>query len=139
MSTRIEIPHRPLLQFALFGLLAACLFPQVLSAQMPGQSYPLPHITAGKAPDGLLATIDDETLHVSVCGDSIIHVLAGPHLPAASSPAQPWLLDPAQSCPGAPFQFAQTADTVTLTTAVLQVTFSLKWGNLTYSNSQHVS
>jgi alpha-D-xyloside xylohydrolase len=105
---------------------------------MPGQSPPLPHISASKAPDGFQATIGDETLHVSVCGDSVIHVTASPHSPAASSPVQPWLLEPAQSCPGAPFQFAQTADTVTLTTATLQLDFSLKWGNLTYRDSQHV-
>jgi alpha-D-xyloside xylohydrolase len=138
MFTRFVFWHRALFRFVLFGLLTACLFPQVLSAQMPGQSYPLPHITASRAPDGFRATIDAETLHVSVCGDSIIHVLAGPHSPAASSPAQPWLLEPAQSCPGAPFQFAQTADAVTLTTASLELEFSLKWGNLTFRNSQHV-
>ena len=44
------------------------------------------------------------------------------------------MLDPKQSCPGANFQFAETSDTATLTTAMLKVEFSLTRGNLKYSN-----
>ncbi len=48
---------------------------------------------------------------------------------------QPWMLDPRQSCPGAPFQFNQTSDESILTTRTLKVTFSLARGNLTYTSA----
>jgi len=116
-----------------FGVVALCGSPPVASAQLlTGQLPPQPQISATKTQDGFQARIGDEGLRVSVCADSVIHVVAGPGSPTASSPAQPWIIQASQSCPGAPFQFAQNADNVTLTTATLKVEFSLKRGNLTY-------
>lgn len=45
-------------------------------------------------------------------------------------------MEASQACPGARFQFAETADHVTLTTATLKVEFSLNRGNLTYRTIQ---
>jgi alpha-glucosidase (family GH31 glycosyl hydrolase) len=105
-----------------------------LAAQILGKLPPLPSITVTRASDGLLAKIGEESLHVSVCSDSVIHVVASPKSLDSLKSAQPWMLDPRQSCPGAKFQFAETGDTAALTTVTLKVEFSLTRGNLKYSN-----
>jgi len=115
----------------LFCLVA---YPPQLAAQILGKLPPLPPIIVTKAGDGLTAKIGDETLHISVCTDSVIHVVASPKPVDALKGPQSWMLDPKQSCPGANFQFAETSDTATLTTAILKVEFSLVRGNLKYSN-----
>jgi alpha-D-xyloside xylohydrolase len=135
MSTRVDLWRRPLRRAILFGVLGLCDYSPVALAQLiTGQLPPQPQTAATETPDGFQARIGDEGLHVSVCGNSVIHVVAGPGSPTASSPVQPWIMEASQSCPGALFQFAQTADTATLTTATLKVEFSLKRGNLTYRN-----
>jgi len=116
--------------FVLFCLMAR---PSQLTAQL-GALPPLPPITAARAGDGLMAKIGDENLHLSVCGDSVIHVVASPKPLDSISHDQPWILDPKQSCPGARFQFSEASDTATLTTATLKVEFSLARGNLRYSS-----
>jgi hypothetical protein len=80
-----------------------------------------------------MAKIGDESLQVSVCRDSVIHVVATPKSLDSIRHDQPWMLDPRQSCPGAQFQFAETGDTASLTTATVKVEFSLTRGNLKYS------
>jgi alpha-D-xyloside xylohydrolase len=75
----------------------------------------------------------DENIRVSVCSDSVIHVVASPKPLNSLHSAQPWLLDSKQSCPGAQFQFSESPDADTLTTASLKVEFLLKRGNLKYS------
>ncbi len=126
-----------LLRRAIFCGVVALSGPQAASAQLlTGQLPPQPQISATKTQDGFQARIGDEGLHVSVCADSVIHVVAGPGSPTASSPAQPWITPASQSCPDTPFEFAQTADNVTLVTATLKVEFSLKRGNLTYRTLQ---
>ena len=84
----------------------------------------------------MTATIGNETLHVAVCGESVIHVMASPKPLSEAVHDQPWMLDRRQACPGAPFQFTQSSDESTLTTRTLKVTFSLARGNLTYTNAQ---
>ncbi len=116
--------------FVLFCLIAR---PSQLTAQL-GELPPLPPITATRAGDGLMAKIGDENLHLSVCSDSVIHVVASPKPLDSISHDQPWMLDPKQSCPGARFQFSEASDTATLTTATLKVEFSLARGNLRYSS-----
>ncbi len=106
-----------------------------LAAQLLGALPPLPPIAVTQAQDGLTATIGDENLRVSVCGDSVIHVVASPKPLDSLRDDHPWILDPKQSCPGAKFQFSQTDDMAVLTTAALKVEFSLKRGNLTYSST----
>jgi alpha-D-xyloside xylohydrolase len=105
-----------------------------LAAQLLGAIPPLPPVVVTRTSDGLTATIGDETLRVSVCNAFVIHVVATPKPPESIKHDQPWILDPTQSCPGAPFQFSQTDDAGVLTTATLKVELSLKRGNLKYSS-----
>jgi alpha-D-xyloside xylohydrolase len=116
------------------ALLSLIARPSQLAAQLLGALPPLPPITVAQAGDGMTAKIGDESLHVSVCSHSVIHVVASPKAPDSVKPDQPWMLDPKQACPGAPFQFAQGTDTATLTTSTLKVEFSLTRGNLNYSS-----
>jgi len=93
---------------------------------------PLPPVKYAPAPDGMTATTGTETLHISVCGSSVIHFVAAPQ-PNTAARTQPWMLDSKESCPGAKFQLSQTADAAVLTTGALTVELSLKWGNVQYS------
>jgi alpha-D-xyloside xylohydrolase len=115
-------------------LFAICLLAQIARAQMPGQPIPdQPAITVNQSDDGLRATIGNEELTVSVCSDSVLHVVATPGKQARTSP-KPWMLDPKQSCPGAKFQFAKSDSAATLETAQLKIEFSLTRGNIIYHN-----
>jgi alpha-D-xyloside xylohydrolase len=105
-------------------------------AQMPGQATPdQPPIAVTQSVDGLHATVGDEQLAITVCGASVIHVVATPVSSVTNDSPRPWMLDPAQSCPGAKFQFAQNEKSATLTTDALKVEFSLAHGNLSYSTA----
>ena len=84
----------------------------------------------------MTAAIGSETLHVEVCGESVIHVTASPKPLSEVIRDRPWMLDRRQSCPGAPFRFTQTSDESTLATRTLKVTFSLCERNLTYTSAQ---
>jgi len=113
-------------------LAISLLTAQAVRAQMPGQQIPdQPVITVNQTGDGLRAEIGDEELAISVCGETIIHVVATPGRPQKPSP-QPWMLDPKQSCPSTKFQFAKSGSAATLQTAQLEVEFSLTHGNITY-------
>jgi len=103
------------------------------AAQLSSELPPQPQITVSQTKDGLAATIGGETLHVSVCAESVIHVVASPIDAASAIPEQPWMLAPAESCPGTKFDFSKDGHVATLTTSALKVTFSLERGNLTYS------
>ena len=117
---------------ALAGL---CLAAGPVQGQIPGQSKPgEAAIAAHRTETGMQATVGDEVVDVTVCRDSVIHVVAWPHGPEQALP-KPWMLDRQQSCPGAPFQFAASAGEATLTTEKLQVDFSLTRGNLTYGDA----
>ena len=105
-----------------------------LTAQLLGAIPALPPVVVSRTSDGLTAKIGDETLQVSVCSASVIHVVATPKPPESIHHDQTWILDPKQSCPGAQFQFSQADDAAVLTTATLKVELSLKRGNLKYSS-----
>ncbi|HVV43922.1 MAG TPA: hypothetical protein VHC72_01920, partial [Bryobacteraceae bacterium] len=99
---------------------------------MPGQKLPgLPEIKVEQTAQGLRAHVGPEVVDVTVCGDSMIHVVAWPEGPTQEH-AKPWMLDPKEACPGAAFTFAQNSEAATLTTAALKVGFSLSRGNLTF-------
>jgi len=101
-------------------------------SQMPGQQMPgLSPIAVQKSEHGMRATMGSEVLDVTVCGASVIHVLAKPDA-AAQTGQRPWMLDASQSCAGAPFQFTQDAKSATLKTNMLEVAFSLERGNLSF-------
>jgi alpha-D-xyloside xylohydrolase len=102
------------------------------TAQMPGQERPgLAPVAVQQSEHGFHATVGSEVLDVTVCGGSVIHVLAKPDA-AAQTGQQPWMLDASQSCAGAPFQFTQDAKSATLKTDKLEVTFGLERGNLSF-------
>jgi alpha-D-xyloside xylohydrolase len=85
---------------------------------------------------GLAAHNDREILQVSVCGDSLVHVVARPAEAPASAAPQPWMLSPEASCPGgAPFQFDQAGDLTTLTTSRLTVSLSARDGSLSFKTA----
>src|SRR5215475_1400084 len=113
-------------------LFAFCLLVQAVKAQMPGQQLPeQAPIAVQQSEDGFRAIVGDEQVAISVCADSVIHVVATPGRSAKVTP-KPWMLDAKESCPGAKFQFSQNNDVATLETAQLKLEFSLTRGNLTY-------
>jgi alpha-D-xyloside xylohydrolase len=116
------------------ALLFIVMYSAALRAQLLGAIPPLPPVVVTRSNDGLTAKIGDETLRVSVCSASVIHIVATPKPPESLRNDQLWMLDPGQSCPGAEFQFSQSDDAARLTTASLKVDLSLKRGNLTYSS-----
>jgi alpha-D-xyloside xylohydrolase len=88
---------------------------------------------------GFAAANEREALEVTVCGDSLIHVTAQPPASAGapSKPeVQPWMLAPAEVCPGAPFQFGESGGTAHLTTSKLEISFSEENGNLDVRTAQ---
>ena len=94
---------------------------------------PLPPVKYAAAPDGMTATVGNESLHISVCRSAVIHFVATPEPPNTVRQPQPWMLDPKESCPGAKVQVLLTADAAILSTDTLKIEFSLKWGNVQYS------
>ena len=114
---------------AVFLLLASSA---VTVAQMPGQKAPGPTpAQIEQTSHGFRAISGREVLDVTVCTDSVIHVVATPEPSATTSP-RPWMLDAQQACPGAPFTFAQDAKTASMKTAELEVNVSIERGNLTF-------
>ena len=114
------------------------------------KAQPAPEPTPGVAPHpsamhatpsngGFVAANEREALVVTVCGDSLIHVTAQPPASAGapSKPeVQPWMLPPAEVCPGAPFQFSESGGSARLTTARLTISFSEANGNLNVRTAQ---
>lgn len=108
----------------------------IACSQMPGQERPgLSPVTVEPFKRGFHATIGSELLDVTVCGDSLIHVLGKPNAEVQSGP-QPWMLDSAQACPGAPFEYAQDATSATIKTAKLEVILGLERGNLSFLSTK---
>src|SRR5580698_10244804 len=103
-----------------------------IAAQMPGQNVPGPQpAQVEQTGHGIRSTAGDEVLEVTVCSDAVIHVVATPE-PSAPAPPRPWMLDSQQSCPGAPFTFAQDAKAASLKTAQLEVVVNIGRGNLSF-------
>jgi alpha-D-xyloside xylohydrolase len=93
----------------------------------------MPQITVTETHEGFIAKIGNENLRLSVCADSVIHVVAGPADASSDHTDQPWMLPASESCAGATFKFAQDGDIASITTDRLRVTLSLRRGNLSYS------
>lgn len=88
-----------------------------------------------QSPTGLTARDDYETLQITVCGPSLIHVV-GRAAGATNEPGpRPWMLDQAHSCPGAAFKFGDADGTATLSTSVLAVSLSEQQGALTFKTA----
>jgi alpha-D-xyloside xylohydrolase len=105
------------------------------AAQIPGSDSP-PSSTARvtRSRTGFDAAIGPEIMHVTACVDGVIHVVTRPEAGIADLP-QPWMLPPAQACPGAHFDFSQDARSATLKTAAMTVTLALDRGNLTFATA----
>ena len=120
---------RPLAALAMFVILA---YSSAASAQMPGQAMPqLPRVSAVQTPQGTHATVGEETIEITVCANSVIHVVAKPK---ASEPEgrRPWILNAQHSCPGAPFTYAQDSRSSAIETETLEVAFGLERGNISF-------
>lgn len=91
-----------------------------------------PSITVEPDPAGLVMHSPGETLRLSVCGPTLIHIVAGPGDAHASSPAEPWIVAP---CKPAPFAFTRDDKQVTVSTAALRVRLSLEDGRLTFQDA----
>jgi alpha-D-xyloside xylohydrolase len=123
---------RSSLWYVLSSALLTSFFCPIGQGQMPGQSMPgLPAISADQTANGLRATIGSETLDITVCTDSVIHVVATPDGSAETHP-RPWMLSADQSCPGGSFQFVRNHASVSLTTEKLRVDFSLDRENVSF-------
>ena len=103
-----------------------------ISAQMPGQNAAgPPPAQVEQTSHGIRATAGKEVLEVTVCTDSVIHVVATP-VPSAPTSPRPWMLEPQQFCAGAPFTEMQDERSARLKTAKLEVTLSVERGNLSF-------
>jgi alpha-D-xyloside xylohydrolase len=99
---------------------------------MLGQKLPgLAPIKVEQTSQGMRATAGKEVLEATVCSDSVIHIVAVPEAPMPQ-PARPWMLDPKQSCPGAPFSYTHDDKSAAIKTAKLQVKLNLERGNLSF-------
>lgn len=85
-----------------------------------------------RQPDGVVMHRGVETLRLTVCGPTAIHVVAGPGDPSAASPQHPWFTNPCQ--PGQ-FELKQDEKEATVTTSALKVTIDLKHGNLVFRDT----
>ncbi|MGA3161043.1 MAG: TIM-barrel domain-containing protein [Terracidiphilus sp.] len=117
------------------------LLSQAIGGRAAGQDFtgeiPVPAaMQAAQTPAGLTARNNREMLEVTVCSDSLVHVVARPLAAPVTAAAQPWMLDPAVTCPGAAFQFSQDDKKATLTTARLAISLSLERGALSFSIPQ---
>ena len=117
---------------SLFFLLLSHSF--LLGAQL-GDLPPMPQITVTETQEGLTAKIGHENLRVTVCTDSVIHVVAGPADAPANNADQPWMLPAAEACPGATFKFAQDVNNASITNDRLKVSLSLRRGSLSYTTA----
>jgi len=105
-------------------LLAALGAPCILAASAA--------IQVERQTTGLAVHNGAETLHITVCGPTAIHIVAGPGDPVAASSQQPWIVNPCQ--PGQ-FEFSQDEKEATLSTSALRVTIGLTEGNLAFKDS----
>jgi alpha-D-xyloside xylohydrolase len=113
----------------------ACTASANVFAQMPGRQFPATRpVQVTQSATGFDATIGPETMRVSICADTIVHIVTRPQASDAK-PAQPWLLPAAESCPGAHFDFTQDARRAKLKTAAITVALALVHGNVSFATA----
>jgi len=128
---RVRLFHPGLACAAALAVLV-CMGPAGF-AQMPGQDLPpLPAISVEQTDHGFHASVGPESVEVTVCRSSVIHVVASPQGPVSAEHPRPWMLDKVDACPGAKFSFTQNATMASITTEELRVDFSLSRGNFTF-------
>jgi alpha-D-xyloside xylohydrolase len=93
----------------------------------------LPAATIEHDATGVTMRNADESVRVTVCGPSVIHVVAGPGNPQGGSPQTPWLV---QACQSGAFEFSSDQKRATLSTAALRVVFDLERGLLSFQDAK---
>lgn len=91
----------------------------------------LPAVTVDRDATGVTTRGENEAVRVTVCGPSLIHVVASPGDLPAASPEEPWFLE---RCKPASFDFARDDKNATVSTSALHVVFALKDGRLTFQD-----
>lgn len=124
MRTQRRFAWLGLLPLAFLATLAPFASRTALAAENP--------ISIEHSTDGVVVRSELETLHLTVCSPTMIHVVAGPGNPMAASPQQPWIVHP---CQPQPFQFSQDEKFATLTTASLKVTIDRVKGRLHFMDA----
>lgn len=125
---------RHLILSGCLALVAGFATPVVGQTVIAEYPHPGPMETV-QTPAGLTAHNGREVLDVTICGDSLVHVVARPSDAPASTAPRPWMLARRESCPGAAFQFAQSGDETTLTTGQVVVSLSARTGALTFKSA----
>jgi alpha-D-xyloside xylohydrolase len=121
MHLRKSFDSRTLVALALLACLGA---PRIFAASAV--------IQVERQTTGLAVHNGEETLHLTVCSPTEIHIVAGSGDPVAASGQQPWIVNPCQ--PGQ-FEFSQDEKEATLSTSALKVTIGLKEGNLAFKDA----
>lgn len=115
-------------------VVAVCLSLITLVPIVHAQWTPANPATAvQQRPDGILITMQQGTLKVQVCSDSIIHVL---YSATSSFPSRPDYVITKTKWPAARWSMDAGNDSITLTTSLLKVSVSRKDGSITYRDSQ---
>ncbi len=146
---------------ATVALLAVMAFvPAIAQGQTPSQTQQAVHtsgIQITSDADGVWVTTPVDKLRLTVCGPSLIHIVASPDgttpgssTPADATPKQPWMLSPAMTCVPAKFTLTMPKEmptgpvstrlwrpvVATLDTGAVQVHISLDSGSLEFSDAQ---
>ena len=91
-----------------------------------------PAITVEQDSAGVVMHGPGETLRLSVCGPTLIHIVAGPGEARASSPAEPWMVAP---CKPDHFDFTRDAKQAVVATSGLRVRLDLEDGRLIFQDA----
>ncbi|HEY6444843.1 MAG TPA: TIM-barrel domain-containing protein [Acidobacteriaceae bacterium] len=110
-----------------FGILLLCA---TLSGAVCATSAA--QATVERDSSGLVVHNGAETMHITVCGPDLIHVVAGPGNPTGASPHTPWIVNP---CTPDPFDFSSDAKAATLSTEKLRVRIDLKTAALRFDDA----
>jgi alpha-D-xyloside xylohydrolase len=111
------------------ALLRAAWFTLFISAACGvGASADSAKASVEKEQNGLVMRMGDETLHVTVCSPTLLHVVAGPGDPKSSSPQAPWIV---AACPSTPFEFTTGKTEAVLSTSALRLVLKLENGAMT--------
>src|SRR5581483_2378082 len=96
-----------------------CMLPALLLA-VP---LALPAVTVDRDATGVTMRGESEAVRVTVCGPSLIHVVASPGDLRVASPEEPWFVE---RCTPASFDFTRDDKNATLSTSALHVLFAFK-------------
>ncbi len=90
-------------------------------------------ITVERESNGATMRRAGETVRVTVCGPSLIHVVAGPGDARRSSPEEPWWVG--EPCKSAAFEFTRDEKNAVVSAAAVRVLINLGDGRLTFQNA----